>query len=81
MKPLPSYWTFDRFIRELNNDLLKKLMKSQVLKLSEMGIIDTSFIAIDSTPVNANTRQNNRSHLPKTSFQRIISLSLTRIAV
>ena len=59
MKPLPSYWTFDRFIRELDNDMLKKLMQSQVLKLSEMGIIDTSFIALDSTPVNANTCQNN----------------------
>ena len=50
MKPLLSYWTFDRFIRNLDNKLLKDLMKSQVLKLSKMGIIDTSFIALDSTP-------------------------------
>ena len=70
MKPLPSYWTFDRFIRELNNDLLKKLMKSQVLKLSKMGIIDTSFIAIDSTPVNANTRQNNPKSFAKNKFSK-----------
>ena len=70
MKPLPSYWTFDRFIRELNNDLLKKLMKSQVLKLSEMGIIDTSFIALDSTPVNANTRQNNPKSFAKNKFSK-----------
>ena len=70
MKPLPSYWTFDRFIRELNNDLLKKLMKSQVLKISEMGIIDTSFIALDSTPVNANTRQNNPKSFAKNKFSK-----------
>jgi len=70
MKPLPSYWTFDRFIRELNNDLLKKLMKSQVLKLSEMGIIDTSFIALDSTPVNANTCQNNPKSFAKNKFSK-----------
>lgn len=70
MKPLPSYWTFDRFIRELNNDLLKKLMKSQVLKLSKMGIIDTSFIALDSTPVNANTRQNNPKSFAKNKFSK-----------
>ena len=70
MKPLPSYWTFDRFIRKLNNDLLKKLMKSQVLKLSEMGIIDTSFIALDSTPVNANTRQNNPKSFAKNKFSK-----------
>ena len=80
MKPLPSYWTFDRFIRELDNDMLKKLMQSQVLKLSEMGIIDTSFIALDSTPVNANTCQNNPKSFAKNKFSRIISLSPTRTA-
>lgn len=59
MKPLPSYWTLDRFINKLDNLLLKKLMQSQVVKLSEMGIIDTSFIALDATPISANTHQNN----------------------
>lgn len=50
MKPLPSYWTLDRFINSLNNDLLQNLMHSQVKKLYELGVIDTSFIALDSTP-------------------------------
>lgn len=58
MKPLPSYWTFDRFIRNLDNNLLKELMQSQVLELAKLGIIDTSFIALDSTPVSANTSHN-----------------------
>ncbi|WP_367618482.1 transposase [Ruminococcus bicirculans (ex Wegman et al. 2014)] len=70
MKPLPSHRTVDRFILELNNDLLKKLMKSQVLKLSKMGIIDTSFIALDSTPVSANTRQNNPKSFAKNKFSK-----------
>lgn len=70
MKPLPSYWTFDRFIRNLDNDLLKNLMQSQVLKLSEMGVIDTSFIALDSTPVNANTHQNNPKSFSKNKFAK-----------
>ena len=70
MKPLPSYRNVDRFILELNNDLLKKLMKSQVLKLSKMGIIDTSFIALDSTPVSANTRQNNPKSFAKNKFSK-----------
>ena len=39
----------------LRGHYLKDLMKSQVLHLAEMGIIDTSFIALDSTPVYANT--------------------------
>lgn len=81
MKPLPSYWTFDRFIRNLDNALLKKLMQSQVLKLSKMGIIDTSFIALDSTPISANTKQNNPKSSLKTSLQKAISLSLTKTAV
>lgn len=65
MKPLPSYWTFDRFIRKLDNNLLKKLMQSQVLKLSEIDVIDTSFIALDSTPVSANAHQNNSKSFAK----------------
>ncbi len=70
MKSLPSYWTFDRFIRKFDNRLLKNLMQSQVLKLSEMGIIDTSFIALDSTPISANTRQNNPKSFAKNKFSK-----------
>lgn len=40
-------------------------MKSQVLLLADKGIINTSFIDPDSTPVAANTSQNNpKSFLP-----------------
>ncbi len=64
-KKLPSYWTFDRFIRNLDNDILKGIMQSQVLKLCELGIIDASFIGLDSTPLAANTKQNNpKSFMP-----------------
>lgn len=31
--PLPSYWTFDRFLKQLDNDVLSSIMKSQVLYL------------------------------------------------
>ena len=34
-------------------------MKSQILFLSVQGIVDTSFIGLDSTPIAANTSQNN----------------------
>lgn len=70
MKPLPSYWTFDRFINKLDNELFKKLMQSQVLRLSEMGIIDTSFIALDSTPISANTCQNNPKSFARNKFSK-----------
>jgi len=40
MKPLPSYWTYDRFLK--NNGELKKVMAEQVKKLYELGIVDAS---------------------------------------
>lgn len=70
MKPLPSYWTLNRFIRNLNNSLLQKLMQSQVLKLSELGIIDTSFIGLDSTPISANTSHNNPKSFKMNKFSK-----------
>ena len=69
VKPLPSYWTLDRFINSLDNDLLQNLMHSQVKKLYELDVIDTSFIALDSTPVMANTSQNNPKSFKKDKFK------------
>ena len=66
-KPLPSYWTFDRFIRKLGNQILKDVMQGQVAKLAKVGIIDTSFVGLDSTPVAANTSLNNRKSFKKPS--------------
>lgn len=67
-KPLPSYWTFDRFIRTADNNLFKSVMQSLVLHLSELGIIDTSFIGLDSTPISANTKLNNPKSFVKNKF-------------
>lgn len=69
MKPLPSYWTLDRFINSLDNDLLQNLMHSQVKNLYELAVIDTSFIALDSTPIMANTSQNNPKSFKKDKFK------------
>lgn len=57
--PLPSYWTFDRFLKHFNHSTLSDIMKSQVISLAGQGIIDSSFIGLDSTPVSANTSHNN----------------------
>ena len=43
-------------------------MQTQVKKLYEMGILDTSFIGLDSTPIMANTRQNNPKSFVKNKF-------------
>lgn len=57
--PLPSYWTFDRFLKNFDHSALSGILKEQVLTLAESGMVDTSFIGLDSTPVFANTSQNN----------------------
>ena len=57
--PLPSYWTFGRFLKNFNHTFLSDIMKSQVIFLASQGIIDSSFIGLDSTPVSANTSHNN----------------------
>ena len=66
--PLPSYWTFDRFLKNFDHSALSDIMKKQVLALAETGIIDTSFIGLDSTPVFANTSQNNPKSFLKNKF-------------
>lgn len=68
-KDLPSYWSFDRFIRVFGHDFLKQIMQSQVLFLSQAGIVDTSFIGLDSTPIAANTSQNNPKSFASSKFK------------
>ena len=67
--PLPSYWTFDRFLRKLDHSVLSGIMRSQVLLLAGQAVIDTSFIGLDSTPVAANTSQNNRKAFLSNKFK------------
>lgn len=69
MKPLPSYWTYNRFLKKLDNGELKKIMAQQVKKLYGLGIVDASFIGLDSTPVAANTKQNNPKSFAKDKFK------------
>jgi hypothetical protein len=69
-KPLPSYWTFNRYIRKLDNNILKESMKSQVLELVEMKLVDSSFIGLDSTPNIANTKQNNQKSFMLKKFNK-----------
>ena len=70
MKPLPSYWTYDRFLRQLNNGALKSIMANLVRKLYELGVVDASFVGLDSTPIMANTKQNNPKSFAKSKFSK-----------
>lgn len=67
-KKLPSYWTYDRFLRKLDHSLLEKIMQTQVKQLCSLRVLDASFIGLDSTPVLANTRQNNPKSFTKNKF-------------
>ena len=70
MEPLPSYWTYDRCLRQLNNGALKSIMADLVRKLYELGVVDASFVGLDSTPVMANTKQNNPKSFAKSKFSK-----------
>ena len=70
MEPLPSYWTYDRCLRQLNNGALKSIMANLVWKLYELGVVDASFVGLDSTPVMANTKQNNPKSFAKNKFSK-----------
>lgn len=70
MKPLPDYSTFTRFLRKFDNDLLGQIMHTQVQRLVQLGIIDTSFIGLDSTPVFANTVHNNPKSFVANKFSK-----------
>lgn len=67
-RPLPSYWTLARFLRKIQNGELKKVMAAQVKRLYEMGVLDASFIGLDSTSVVASTAQNNPKSFVKNKF-------------
>ena len=70
MRPLPSYWTYGRFLKRIENGDLKEVMAGLVRKLYELGIVDASFIGLDSTPVLANTAQNNSKSFEKNKFRK-----------
>ena len=70
IEPLPSYWTYDRCLRQLNNGALKAIMADLVRQLYELGIVDASFVGLDSTPVMANTKQNNPKSFAKSKFSK-----------
>lgn len=69
-KKLPSYTKFERFIKNIDNDILSALMKSQVLKAYNLEIVDSSFIGLDSTPISANTSHNNPKSFKKNKFSK-----------
>lgn len=70
LKPLPSYASLTRFVRNLDNSLLQTIMQNQVLKAVELCLIDTSFIALDATPVKANVCNNNPKCFRKNKFAK-----------
>ena len=70
MEPLPSYWTYDRYLRQLDNGELKAIIADLVRQLYELGVVDASFIGLDSTPVMANTKQNNPKSFAKSKFSK-----------
>ena len=49
MESLPSYWTYDRFLRQVNNSALKPIMARLVRKLHELGVVDAPSLPTRAT--------------------------------
>ena len=45
-------------------------MADLIQQLYELGVVDASFVGLDSTPVMANTKQNNPKSLQKANSPR-----------
>ena len=50
MESLPSYWTYDRFLRQLDNSALKPIMAKLVRKLYELGVVYMRFFSLPGDP-------------------------------
>ena len=69
-KPLPSYSVFQRFIKNFDNNILKQIMKNQVLQCYKHEIIESDIICVDSTPIKANTKYNNPKCFSNNKFKK-----------
>ena len=49
MESLPSYWTYDRFLRQVDNGALKPIMAKLVRKLYELGVMDAPSLPTRAT--------------------------------
>ena len=52
-KPLPLYTVFQRFIKNLDNNTLKDIIKNGVNSLKKLEIIDNSVVSADTAPILA----------------------------
>ncbi len=69
-KKLPSYWTFDRFLKNFDHKYLSYVMQNQVNILKDFGLISGESISLDSTPIKANTKFNNPKCFSKNKFSK-----------
>ena len=46
---LPSYWTYDRFLRQVDNSALKPIMAKLVRQLYELGVVDAPSLPTRAT--------------------------------
>ena len=49
MESLPSYWTHDRFLRQVDNSALKPIMAKLVRQLYELGVVDAPSLPTRAT--------------------------------
>ena len=77
-KHRPSYWTFDRFLENIDHSILSDIMKSQVLFLAGQGVLFSirqiksrqSKVDTDCKPVSNQSHEKNFQFFFKTPYYR-----------
>lgn len=67
---LPKRDVFYRFIENFPHDLIIQTYSNCVSKLIEQTVIGLDTIAVDATPIFANTKQNNPKSFSKNKFRK-----------
>lgn len=67
---LPDPSVFYRFLKQTNNNSIKKLLTKTAQKLIDKDIISINHFIIDSKPVKANTRENNPKNPYRNNYNK-----------
>jgi len=59
LEDIPSRHRYEEFLHSIPNEILQKVLRTQVRTLITSGTITGKFLSIDATPVIANVKENN----------------------
>lgn len=59
LESIPSRHRYEEFLHNIPNEILQKVLRTQIKTLVSSGTITGKFLSIDATPIIANVKENN----------------------